>query len=148
MKKWILLLTLLVLSAGWLGAQSTDNSKKTLKELKFYIDIQPALETAKAQDKPVFVYAWSASCYWCKKFEEETLANQSVIQALNENFILYSIDVDNQKTEIRNFRIFSTPTEIFLDPSGKEIKRIPGYTDAETFLSTINEIANKKRQEQ
>ncbi len=136
------LLALVVLFSGCL-AQSTDSDagKLTLKGVKFSINLTSALEAAKAQGKPVFVYARSEYCGWCKKFEEETFTNQSVIKALNENIILVSIDVDQQINETRNFRIYGTPTEIFLDSNGTEIKRIPGYTDNRTFLDTINEIA-------
>ncbi len=144
MKKWIfVLIALFVLSSGCLIAQSTDPEpgKLTLQGLKFNTDLSPSLEAAKAQGKPVFVYVRSEYCGWCKKFEDETLTNQSVAKTLNENFILVSIDVNKQKNETRNFRVHGTPTEIFLDPNGTEIKRIPGYTDTETFLNTINQIA-------
>jgi len=143
LKKWIFVsLALLVLFSGCLSARSTgsDAGKLTLKGVKFNTNLTPALEEAKAQGKPVFVYAMSESCGWCRKFEAETFTNQSVIKTLNENFILVSIDVDRQKNETRNFRIHGTPTEIFLDSNGTEIKRIPGYTDTITFLYTINEI--------
>ncbi|MGB8215757.1 MAG: thioredoxin family protein [Candidatus Methanoperedens sp.] len=151
MKKWIfVLLALLVLISGCLNSQASnavnspnkpDSEKLTLQGVKFYTDPSIALGAAKEQGKPVFVYARSESCGWCKKFEAETFTNESVIKTLNENFILVSIDVYNQKNETRNFRVRGTPAEIFLDSNGTEINRIPGYTDTETFLNTINKIA-------
>jgi thioredoxin-related protein len=149
-KSIFILLALLVIISGCLTSQASnagtspnnpDSEKLTLQGVKFYTDPSIALGAAKAQGKPVFVYARSESCGWCKKFEEETFTNQSVIKTLNGNFILVSIDVYNQKNETRNFRVHGTPTEIFLDSNGTEIKRIPGYTDTETFLNTINKIA-------
>jgi thioredoxin-related protein len=65
---------------------------------------------------------------------------KSVIDKLNKDFILISIDVDEQKTETRNFRLRVTPTEIFLDPKGTEIKRLLGYRTNQTFLNEINKI--------
>lgn len=154
MKKWIpLLLALLVLISGCVNSQSNnsqqdnsqpnnpDSGKITLKGLKFYTELPPVLEAAKAQNKPIFVYVRSETCGWCKKFEEETFTNQSVIKILNEKFILVSIDVYKQKNETRNFRVRGTPTEIFLDSNGTEIKRIPGYVETEIFLDAITEIA-------
>ncbi len=153
MKKWIwifVLLALLVLISGCLNSLTSnafassnnpDSEKLTLQGVTFYTDPSIALGAAKEQGRPVFVYARSESCGWCKKFEEETFTNDSVIKTLNGNFILVSIDVYNQKNETRNFRVRGTPTEIFLDSNGTEIKRIPGYTDTETFLNTINKIA-------
>ncbi len=151
MKKWIfVLLALLVLISGCLNSRAVnagtspnkpDSEKLTLQGVKFYTDPSNALGAAKEQGKPVFVYARSESCGWCKKFEEETFTNESVIKTLNGNFILVSIDVYKQNNESRNFRVRGTPAEIFLDSNGTEIKRIPGYTDTETFLNTINDIA-------
>ncbi len=137
-------LALGVLFSGCLTARSDtrDASKITLEELKFHTNLSLAFEDAKAQNKPVFVYANSEYCHWCKVFEEESLANKSIIDRLNENFISVSIDVDKQKYETRNFRVIGTPTEIFLGPNGAEIKRIRGYVDNGTFLKTINELAN------
>ncbi len=133
----------MVISVG-LSVQSSrvdaGAGKLTLQGVTFNTDPSTALGAAKEQGKPVFVYARSESCGWCKKFEEETFTNKSVIKTLNEKFILVSIDVYKQKNETMNFRVYATPTEIFLDSNGTEIKRIPGYTDTETFLNIINEI--------
>lgn len=130
------------------GNSSTDNLSSTKEEtgnitlqgLTFNTQVQPALEAAKAQGKPIFIYARSKVCGWCKKFEAETFTNQTVIKTLNENFILLSIDVYEQKSESVNLRVRGTPTEIFLNENGIEIKRIPGYTQTQPFLDTINEI--------
>ncbi|MFZ2412421.1 MAG: thioredoxin fold domain-containing protein [Candidatus Methanoperedens sp.] len=153
-KYWIfVILALSVVFSGYIYYKSIDvedisetnnpdAGKLTLKGVTFLTELSPALEAAKAQGKPVFVYARSETCGWCKKFEAETFTNQSVIKTLNENYILFSIDVDKQKSETRNFRVVGTPTEIFLGPNGTEIKRIRGYVDNETFLNIINELAN------
>ncbi len=153
-KYWIfVILAFSVVFSGYIYSKSIDvkdisetnkldAGKLTLKGVTFLTELSPALEAAKAQNKPVFVYARSEYCYWCKKFEEESFTNKSVIDRLNENFILVSIDVDNQKSETRNFRVAGTPTGIFLGPNGTEIKRIRGYVDNGTFLNTINELVN------
>ncbi len=139
-KKISVLVAFLVLFAGYLAQSSeSDAGKINLKDVTFNTNLTLALAAAKAQSKPVFVYASSQYCGWCKKFEEETFTNQSVIRTLNQNFVTVAIDVDRQTDESINFRIHGTPSEIFLDPNGIEIKRITGYVDTETFLSTIKD---------
>ncbi|HMB44448.1 MAG TPA: thioredoxin fold domain-containing protein [Candidatus Methanoperedens sp.] len=126
------------------GNNSTINNpelkKINLQGLAFFTEVEPGLLDAKSQGKPVFVYARSKYCGACKQFEAETFTNSSVIDKLNKDFILISIDVDEQKTETRNFRLRATPTEIFLDPNGTEIKRLLGYRTNQTFLDEINKI--------
>jgi len=153
LKKYIFIsIILIALISGCLSAQSgistNDNLSQTkegtgqitLEGLTFHTQVQPALEAAKAQGKPVFIYARSQVCEWCKKFEAETFTNETVIKTLNENFILLSIDVYDQRSESIDLRVRGTPTEIFLDENGIEIKRIPGYTETQPFLDTINKI--------
>ncbi len=73
------LLALLVLFAGNL-AQSTgsDAGKLTLKGVTFSTNVTASLEAAKVQGKPVFVYAGSEYCGWCRKFEEETFTHHNI----------------------------------------------------------------------
>jgi thioredoxin-related protein len=146
------LIILIVLLSGCLSVQSgnstndkTSSSKNetgmiTVQGLTFNTQVQPALEAAKSQGKPVFIYARSQACGYCKTFEAETFTNKTVIKTLNENFILLLIDVYEQKSESINLRVRGTPTEIFLNEDGIEINRISGYTETQPFLETINEI--------
>jgi len=153
LKKWIFVLIILfILLSGCLSAQSGDTAgniskvntpepkKITLNGLDFLTEVEPALVLAKEQGKPVFVYSRSVYCGACKQFESESFTNETVIERLNKNFILISIDVDEQMTETRNFKIRATPTEIFLDSNGTEIKRLIGYRTNRTFLDKINNI--------
>lgn len=153
MKKWIYLtIVLFVLLSGCLSAESGNSTgnnstinnpelkKINLQGLAFFTEVEPGLLDAKSQGKPVFVYARSKYCGACKQFEAETFTNSSVIDKLNKDFILISIDVDEQRTETRNLRVRATPTEIFLDPKGTEIKRLLGYRTNQTFLDEINKI--------
>lgn len=127
MKKRIYLaIVLFVLFAGCLNVKSAGTTgnisdekganKINIQGLAFLTEVEPGLLDARSQGKPVFVYARSKYCGACKQFEDE------------------------QKTETRNFRLRVTPTEIFLDPKGTEIKRLLGYRTNQTFLDEINKI--------
>src|SRR5450759_2759909 len=105
-------------TADKLNSSNNETGKITLQGLTFNTQVQPSLEAAKVQGKPVFIYARSQVCGWCKKFEDETFTNQTVIKKLNENFILVSIDVYDQRTESTDLRVRGTPTEIFLNEHG------------------------------
>jgi thioredoxin-related protein len=123
---------------------TSEDGKITIKGLNFFTEVPRAMEQARVESKPVFVYASSEYCGACKQFEAETFTNQKVIRTMNENFILLSIDVDKQKTDVRNFRLRVTPTAIFLDKNEIEIKRMLGYRDTGTFQSILDEIIKSK----
>lgn len=126
------------------SANISEDGKIAIKGLKFFTEVPRAMEQARLEGKPVFVYARSEYCSACKKFEAETFTDQKVIKTMNENFIMLSIDVDKQKTETRNFRLRVTPTAVFLDKNGIEIKRMLGYRETGAFQSIIDEILRSK----
>ncbi len=122
------------------SSMNIDPEKITIQGLTFYTEVEPALLAAKIQKKPIFVYARSKYCGACKEFESESFTNASIMEQLNSKFILISIDVDEQPKETGDFRVRVTPTEIFLDSNGTEIKKLYGYRTNQTFLNEINKI--------
>ena len=142
LKRWIpLLLLLAVLFSGCIEEVYQDYGKLELKDLKFFTNLTKALEVSNTTGEPLFVYFRSDTCGWCKKFEEESYTNSSIVEILSDNFTIVSIDVYKQKNITRSYGVRGTPYELFLYANGTEIKRLPGYVDNQTFLNTINELA-------
>lgn len=139
----ILLLAVLtaVLFSGCIEEFAPDYSKLELKDLKFFTNLTKAFEVSNKTGEPLFLYFRSDICGWCKKFEEESYMNKSIVDILSNNFTIVSIDVYKQKNITRLYGVHGTPQELFLYANGSEIKRLPGYVDNQTFLNTINEIA-------
>ena len=138
----ILLLSLLfvVSFSGCIEELAPDSGKLELKDLKFFTNLTKAFDVSNTTGEPLFVYFRSDTCGWCKKFEEESFTNKSIVEILSNNFTIVSIDVYKQKNITRIYGVRGTPTELFLYANGSEIKRLPGYADNQTFLNTINEI--------
>lgn len=142
LKRWIpVLILFIVLISGCLDTLVPSSEKIPLQDLKFHTNLTAAFEVSNATDEPLFVYFRSETCGWCKKFEEESFTNESIVGTLSDNFTIVSIDVYKQKNITRYYGVRGTPVELFLYPNGTEIKRLPGYVDNQTFLNTINEIA-------
>jgi uncharacterized protein YyaL (SSP411 family) len=51
-----------------------------------------ALETAKAQDKPIFLSIGYSSCHWCTVMEGEAFSDPAIAQYMNENFLPVKVD--------------------------------------------------------
>jgi thioredoxin-related protein len=140
-KKWIpVLLLLSILFSGCIDALAPNSEKLTLKDLKFNTNLTAARNVANETGEPLFVYFRSDSCGWCKKFEEESFTNKTIVGILSDNFTLATIDVYKQRNITRYYGVRGTPHELFLYANGTEIKKLPGYVDNQTFLNTINEI--------
>ncbi len=146
-KRWIpvlilpVLILFIVLFSGCLDTFVPETEKLPLKDLKFSTNLTSAFEVSNASGEPLFVYFRSETCGWCKKFEEESFTNESIVGTLSDSFTIVTIDVYKQKNITRYYGVRGTPVELFLYPNGTEIRRLPGYVDNQTFLNTINEIA-------
>jgi uncharacterized protein YyaL (SSP411 family) len=53
---------------------------------------QEAFETAKREDKPIFVSIGYSTCHWCHVMERESFSDKEVAELLNKNFIAIKVD--------------------------------------------------------
>ncbi len=53
---------------------------------------EEALETARREDKPIFLSIGYSSCHWCTVMEGEAFSNQEIAQYMNENFLPIKVD--------------------------------------------------------
>jgi len=51
-----------------------------------------AFETAKKEDKPIFLSIGYATCHWCHVMEHESFENEEIAQLMNEAFICIKVD--------------------------------------------------------
>ncbi|MDB4671371.1 thioredoxin domain-containing protein [Pirellulaceae bacterium] len=56
---------------------------------------QEALDTARTQDKPIFLSIGYSACHWCHVMEHESFENTQIAEFLNANYI--SIKVDREE---------------------------------------------------
>src|SRR3990170_5272285 len=130
---------LIFLAIWWENYSQEDGEFITLGKVTFYTSLDPGIKEAVNQSKPIFLYFRSETCYWCIRFEEEALSDNRIIDILNKNFVLISIDTFKQKNVSANLNVRSTPFIIFFTEKGDELSRIPGYVPADEFLVKLNE---------
>lgn len=142
--------SILFLTAIWWGESQSQISAPFIKlgGLSFHTSIEPGIKEAKNLSKPIFLYFRSETCYWCIKFEEEALSDKRVIDILNKNFVLISIDTIKQSNVSLNLGVRSAPYMIFFTKDGEEISRVPGYIPSDEFLIKLNEVLEKSKHNQ
>jgi thioredoxin-related protein len=153
MKPIIKIITLIALSimlfsiAYYFEVSNSNNESDYIKlgGLSFHTSIDAGINEAKNQSKPVFLYFRSETCYWCIVFEKEALSNERVIDLLNKEFVIISVDTFKQKNISQNLNVRTTPYMIFFYQDGTEISRIPGYIPQDEFLVKLNEILKRSK---
>lgn len=103
-------------------------------------DFLKAIDDAKMQNKTVMLVFDQKNCVYCDMFKEDVLSNGTVISMLNEGYVTAIVDINKEPQLASKFKIYGTPSVVFLDSNQKEILRIEGYVNASEFLDVIKGI--------
>lgn len=107
--------------------------------LNWYTSLDKGMQESINAGKPVLVYFWAPWCTYCKQMEENVYPNPGVNDALKNDFVLVALNIDENGELAGKFGVAAPPAEIFLKQDGREITRVPGYLDAPSFLSVLQD---------
>lgn len=104
---------------------------------------------AKAENKLIFVDAYTSWCGWCKEMDKENFTDSIVGQFMNEHYIPTRLDMEEGlglKMAIK-YRVNAFPTFLVFNADGQLVRRVMGYRKKEQFLKELNDYlqpANQK----
>ena len=138
MKKIIYLglCTLLIFGLMPLSKPSADHSAGAVKWLTF----DEAQKKGQAQDQKFLLFFYTDWCGYCKKLQQMTMADKSVADYINANFIPVLINSEKLPAVASRYGVGGVPDLRFLTPKGEEIARWPGYIEADQFLPLLKFI--------
>jgi len=112
-------------------------------ELNWNDDYDKALVDAKAQKKDVYMLITSSDCRWCRKFESTTLQDSSVIDRLEQQYVLLHLnrDIDFIPEGYKKKRV---PRHYFLTEEGEIIYSFLGAWNKEDFFSFLKDVDEKR----
>jgi|WetSurMetagenome_2_1015567.scaffolds.fasta_scaffold500805_1 thioredoxin-related protein len=106
-------------------------------------DYDGALKTAKKQGKPVLVYFFSKTCYYCTLMDKTTLSDKGIESTLQKDFVYVRVDTDKSADLKRLYEVPGTPSSWFLESSGKRIFQAPGYVEKGNYKILLDYIKEK-----
>ena len=115
-------------------------SLKKLRPIQWEANLQNAIWRAGQEEKWVMVDFFTTWCGWCRRLDEVTYQDPAVRQFLEASFVCVKVDGDLQTGLVRQYAVEGYPTLVFLDGSGKEVIRHPGYMAPALFLKLLEEV--------
>ena len=104
-------------------------------------NLASALAQASRENKTVLLDFYTDWCGWCKKLDRETFTNENVVNMIASNFVAVRLNAEKEgEDEARRFGVEAYPTVVFVDPKGKEIKRVRGYLGPDAFLQELKNL--------
>lgn len=91
-----------------------------------------------AEGKKTFVVVEESYCPWCKRFKEDVLTQQEVIDALQPYEVIKIYKKPWNKKGIKHVRF--VPTLIVLDEDHRAVAKHDGFADKEKFLQFLDTI--------
>lgn len=140
----------------YLNSLILTNSPYLIKHAADPIDWQtwnnPALETAKQQNKLIFVSIGFSTCYWCQVMAEESFSDVAVAEVLNQDFVAIKIDrevlpdIDEYFTQSLA-AVKGTagwPVTAILNPD-QELLYIESYVDRTSLLGALKRFGETNK---
>jgi thioredoxin-related protein len=111
-----------------------------------FVTYDQGLKTAKAENKPIFLYFGRYGCAWCAHTNKVTFSNPELKKLYIDHYVLVYVDAESYKrltlpsgeriTEAElgaRFKAFATPLFVYLTPQGEEILKAPGFKTVQDF---------------
>ncbi|MFY0630657.1 MAG: DUF255 domain-containing protein [Flavobacteriaceae bacterium] len=131
-----------------------------------WISFEKAVELTKKNPKPILIDVYTDWCGWCKKMDQTTYKNKTIVNYINKNFYAVKLDGE-QKEDIvfndytfkfkkqgrRGYNEFSAallngklsyPTTVFMNEEIKILDRVPGYLDSKIMEQIVTYFATEK----
>ncbi len=108
-------------------------------------DLNEQIALAKGAKKPVLVDYYASWCTDCRRMEATTFRDPQVQRAM-ARFVVFKVDVSEKNPVTQamkaRFGVYGPPATIFIDRTGKELKRLHfyGYRNAEEFVTILNQV--------
>lgn len=102
------------------------------------------LDIAKGKEKKVFLYFYADWCGFCKKMDQETFKDPSVISYLNEQYIPVRVNSDREKMVAAGYGVTGLPVIWLLSEKGEKIASMPGFIPSDTFIATFENLHAQK----
>ena len=108
-----------------------------------WLNYDEGLQKAFNEKKLIMINFYADWCYYCKKMDNQTFNNWSIIETLKEGFVAVKVNADKERKLVSRYRITGFPATVFLEYNASPIQLFPGYMPPDMFDKILKYIGGK-----
>lgn len=105
--------------------------------MNWLTNFEEAKSEAMKSKKLILLQFEMEGCGGCKKMNETTYKNQTVLDEMNEWFVLLKLDLIKEREIRKTLGAYWTPSFYFLDYNGNSFYHFNGYLPADEFRAML-----------
>lgn len=109
-------------------------------------DLDAARRESQKLNRPLLLHFGAKWCGPCQMMERSVLNQPTVAQQLRANVIGVKIDIDRNPELAQRFNVNQFPTDVFLEPDGRELLNSTAAKSLEEYLSLIDRAGRRYRE--
>jgi thioredoxin-related protein len=110
------------------------------QEVQWRSDYNAARKEAQEKNLPLMLDFGTDTCFWCKKLDQTTFHDASVVELLNVHFVPLRINAQKDAPLADALHIQSYPTLVLAAPDGKILGTLEGYMEAPRFQEQLRRV--------
>jgi thioredoxin-like negative regulator of GroEL len=108
-------------------------------DITWFGSLAEAESRANVLQRPILVDFYADWCAPCRMLDEQTWPDPAVVKEASR-LICARINVDENPTIAKNFRVVSIPTVVIITSKGRILQRAVGYRDAKAMVKMLQSV--------
>lgn len=119
-------------------AQAAPPELKT--EITWRSDLKKAHQESVKLNRPMMIVFGADWCTYCRKMEQTTLTDPTLIQSVNENYIPVHLDFDDERKVAESLEVDRLPCTVFLSPRADLLGRMVGFVGRRQYRDVVSKV--------
>lgn len=119
---------------------------ETKSEISWRSDLKKAHQESVKLNQPMMIVFGAEWCTYCRKMEQTTLTDPTLIQTINQNYIPVHLDFDDERKVAEILEVDRLPCTVFLSPRADLLGRMVGFVGRRQYRDVVSKVQIVHRQ--
>jgi uncharacterized protein YyaL (SSP411 family) len=106
-------------------------------------DCTSAFEESQAQGRPILFFVTMDHCFYCEKMCRETYSDNRLLEDIERDYVLASIDRNRCPKLVRKLNVRAFPTTVIVGPDDTVIDSMTGFVGPDQLRSRLKSAEAK-----